>query len=243
MTVKQHYDNHLGHFYAWMIGDIQPKKNEFLNFCLRHDIVANGSGTAIDLGAGHGIQSLALSEAGFEVLAIDFNQTLLEELNQIKGDRNISTINEDMRNIANYKHINPDLVVCGGDTIAHLDSKEELSKFIADIGDVLNSKGKFIMSFRDYSQALTDTDRFIPVKSDSDRILTCYLEYFEKRIRVTDLLYQRIDGYWVQQVSSYFKIRISLQIVLNLLVYNSFEVQVQEKMNGMNIIVAQRQSL
>lgn len=240
MTVKEHYDNHLGHFYSWMTGDIQPKKNEFLNFCLSHNIVGNGSAVALDLGAGNGIQSMALAEAGFEVLAVDFNQTLLDELNQSKGDRNIVTTNDDIRNVANYKRLKPQVIVCGGDTIAHLASQEELSKMLANIGDTLNFSGKLILSFRDYSMELKDTNRFIPVKSDLDRILTCHLEYFEKSIRVSDLLHQKINGNWVQQVSSYIKIRISNPMVLDLLDFHGFAVQAEEKMGGMTILLAKR---
>lgn len=240
MTVKEHYDNHLGHFYAWMTGDIQQKKNEFLSLCQRHDITSSGSEVAIDLGAGHGIQSLALAEAGFEVLAIDFNQTLLDELNLNKGSLSISSVNEDIRNIAAYKHLSPDVIVCCGDTIAHLESKEELSQFIADFGKTLTLAGNIILSFRDYSQELTDTTRFIPVKSDHDRIFTCFLEYFDHTVRVTDLLHQKINGNWTQQVSSYFKIRLSKELIFNLLNFNDFEVTAEEKSNGMNTIVAKR---
>jgi 2-polyprenyl-3-methyl-5-hydroxy-6-metoxy-1,4-benzoquinol methylase len=36
--------------------------------------------SAIDLGAGYGIQSIALANLGFRVRAVDFNRQLLEEL-------------------------------------------------------------------------------------------------------------------------------------------------------------------
>ena len=32
MNVKKHYDNHLGNFYSWVIGDFQSKSNEQLQF-------------------------------------------------------------------------------------------------------------------------------------------------------------------------------------------------------------------
>ena len=80
MTVKEHYDNHLGFFYSWMTGDCEDKKREFTNFCKNNNIYPKESGIAVDLGAGNGIQSVALAELGFKVKAIDFNQTLLDEL-------------------------------------------------------------------------------------------------------------------------------------------------------------------
>jgi hypothetical protein len=32
MTVKEHYDQHLGNFYAWMSGDFTEKQREQKNF-------------------------------------------------------------------------------------------------------------------------------------------------------------------------------------------------------------------
>ncbi len=60
--------------------------------------------------------------------------------------------------------------MCCGDTISHLESKAEIQKLIVDSYNILQSKGKIILSFRDYSFELEDENRFIPVKSDSQRI-------------------------------------------------------------------------
>jgi hypothetical protein len=65
-----------------------------------------------------------------------------------------------------------------------------------------------LLNFRDYSAAVEDTARFIPVRSSKDRILTCVLEYFEDRIRITDLLYEKEKNSFVQYANSYYKVRI-----------------------------------
>jgi hypothetical protein len=54
--------------------------------------------------------------------------------------------------------------------------------------------------FRDYAKPLQGDVRFIHVKSDEERILTCVLEYEESFVRVTDLLYEKTDGTWTQKV-------------------------------------------
>ena len=84
MNAKEHYDNHLGHFYSWMIGDFNEKKNEFLDFCMAHKIKPTESKIAIDLGAGNGIQSVPLAELGFKVTAVDFIKLCLMNLIQEK---------------------------------------------------------------------------------------------------------------------------------------------------------------
>ena len=147
-----------------------------------------------------------------------------------------------MKNISDYQNKNPELIICCGDTITHLASEDEIGQFIKSIGTSLISKGKLILSFRDYSSELNDTMRFIPVKSDSERILTCFLEYFDKKVRVTDLLYERKENKWVQKVSSYNKVRVSKDMILAMLNKNGFSILLAETINRMITIIAQKRN-
>lgn len=240
MTVKEHYDNHLGNFYSWFTGDFDKNKNTFKQFCIENDIKPGDSRIAIDLGAGNGIQSLALAELGFKVKAVDFNNQLIAELNSKIGNLSIETENEDIRLVSKYAPLQPAVIVCFGDTLPHLDSFAEVEDSIKNCFDVLNPKGKIVLSFRDYSTELHDTNRFIPVKSDSERILTCFLEYFEDKIRVTDLLHEYENGKWVQKVSSYNKTRITQDLVVNYLTAAGFKVTLNKLENRIINIIAQK---
>ena len=51
----------------------------FKEYCIKNEIRPIASDLAIDLGEGNGIQSIALSELGFEINAIDFNDKLISE--------------------------------------------------------------------------------------------------------------------------------------------------------------------
>lgn len=70
MTVKEDYDNHLGNFYSWFAGDFDIHKDLFKKHCVDNDIKPIDSKYAIDLGAGNGIQTFALSDLGFSTFAI-----------------------------------------------------------------------------------------------------------------------------------------------------------------------------
>lgn len=240
MTVKEHYDNHLGYFYSWMSGNPEEKKDEFLTFCKTHHIFPEPTDYAIDLGAGNGIQSLALAELGYKVIAIDFNKTLLDELDAFKKDLQIEIVHDDLRKVLTYKSVNPKLIVCCGDTIAHLDSENDVFNIIGYIYKTLVQKGKAIFSFRDYSTELIDVDRFVPVKSDGERILTCFLEYSDKKIKVTDLLHERSGNGWIQKVSSYEKVRITKEMILNMLNAHGFSLVAEETMNRMISLVVEK---
>lgn len=240
MTVKDHYDKHLGNFYSWYTGDFETNMDSFKSFCIENGIKPIGSKQAIDLGAGNGIQTMALAGLGFNVKAIDFNHQLLNELKLRSHPCSVEVVNEDIRQISKYSSLHPELVVCCGDTLPHLDSFVEVRKLIEDCFGILIPKGKILLTFRDYSTALEDTNRFIPVKSDSKRILTCFLEYTEDKIRVTDLLHEYENDKWVQKVSSYFKTRITRDLVVKYLTEAGFEIRVDKLENRLITLIGQK---
>ncbi len=237
MTVKEHYDNHLGHFYSWMTGNFQARTNEFKKFLSDNYIKPTSTKIAVDLGAGHGIQSIPLAEQGFNVLAVDFNEKLLSELKSNAKDLNITAIVDDIRNVKLFAE-KPELIVCCGDTLPHLDSKKEIEAFIADIANSLTENGKVIFSFRDYSVALTGTNRFISVKSDKDKILTCVLDYENDFVNVTDLLYEKTNEGWRQKVSTYKKVRLLTSDIINFLLANELTITFNQTVNRLTTIIA-----
>ncbi|AYD48339.1 class I SAM-dependent methyltransferase [Arachidicoccus soli] len=240
MKVKAHYDTHLGKFYSWMVGDFDIKQKEQQDYFISQNVTVSDSGIALDLGAGHGLQSVSLAKIGFKVIAIDFNEQLLSELEANKSDLTIEVVSDDIRFVRNYATTNPELIVCAGDTITHLGDNFEIEQFIRDCAGILNKNGKIFLSFRDYSHPLRGDNRFIPVKSDENKILTCCLDYFDDRILVTDLLHAKTDAGWQQMVSSYYKIRINESWLIKLLKNIGFDILVHETVNRMIIIIAQK---
>lgn len=172
--------------------------------------------------------------------AVDFNSQLLSELNLRKHGLPIEIINDDIKAVLQYKIIEPELIVCCGDTLSHLDSLAEIEQLIKDIFITLKMDGKVVLTFRDYSRELEGTSRFIHVKSDPERILTCFLEYFPNKVRVTDILYEQENGQWKQKISSYEKVIISQDIIHNMLKETGFEAVINETLNRMITIIAKK---
>jgi 2-polyprenyl-3-methyl-5-hydroxy-6-metoxy-1,4-benzoquinol methylase len=240
MTVKEHYDNHLGNFYSWYTGEFDKNKDSFKAFCIDNDIKPIDSKCAIDLGAGNGIQTIALAELGFKVKAIDFNSQLIEELKSKIDNHLVEVFNDDIKLVSKYSQPQPELIVCCGDTLPHLDSFAEVRKLIQDSFDILSPDSRLILTFRDHSTELEDTNRFIPVKSDSQRILTCFIDYYPDRLRVTDLLHEYENGKWIQKISSYYKTRISRELVLGFLKDSGFKISLDTVANRMITIIGQK---
>jgi len=238
MTVKEHYDKHLGNFYSWMIGNFETRQNEFQNFLQENAIIPTSTKKAIDLGAGHGIQSVSLAKLGFKVTSVDFNEQLIEELKQNALGLDIEIVSDDIKNVNQFADKEPELIICCGDTLSHLENKKELADLIANICKTLIVKGKILFSFRDYSTELTGDNRFIPVKSDENKILTCILDYGKETVRVTDLLNEKTETGWIQKVSSYNKIRITTDQIVKLIEGNGMIIQLNKVINRMTNITA-----
>jgi len=238
MTVKEHYDRYLGSFYSWMVGDFTEKQQEQEKFFLNSNIAPNFSKIAFDLGCGHGLQAISLANLGFSVQAIDFNQQLLEELKNRISTSSIECTEAHLLEYLYAARLKPELIVCMGDTLTHLSGQDQVEELVALSSQKLERGGKLILSYRELASELTNERRFIPVRSDESRIHMCYLEYLQGYVKVFDILYERANGEWKQQVSWYPKLRIPVSLILSLFEKNNLTLIKQEIISGMTYLIA-----
>lgn len=239
MTAKEHYDTHLGNVYSWMLGDFAQKMSEQMDFFLKNGILPSGNQRAFDLGAGNGIQSVALARLGFKVNAVDFSKQLLEELTANKQTLPINRLEKDILSFLNETSDRPELIICMGDTLTHFRHYDEVQQVIHRISKLLTNRGKVVFSYRDLSVELNGTDRFFHVKSDDTRTLSCFLEYFEHHAMVHDLILEKSNGLWKQKVSCYPKLRIPVSVLKNTLQENDITVLQEEVIGGMICLTGQ----
>ena len=99
-----------------------------------------------------------------------------------------------------------------GDTLTHLPTHESVATLFREVASSLKRAGVFAATFRDYATApLRGDSRFILVRADGERVLTCFLEYADITVTVHDLLHQRENGSWQLRTSSYPKRRLAPQ--------------------------------
>lgn len=240
MNAKDHYDNHLGSFYSWMVGDFEEKSREQEIFFKENHIAPTSNKVAFDLGAGHGLQSIALSRLGLSVKSVDFNKQLLDELALRKNTFDIEIIHDDILNYVKMASDQAELIVCMGDTLTHLESLQHVSVLLSEISKHLIQRGKVIFSFRDLTTELRNEQRFIPVKSDEHKILTCFLEYFPDYVLVHDILHEKKEGKWIQKVSAYPKLRLNATAIVNLFQKHNIRLVRSKEINRMIYLIGEK---
>jgi len=241
--VKKHYDDLLARHYSWTIGiDFYEKVIEQRKLLEEFGFSSGLREVALDLGCGPGYQALALCDLGYEtVIAVDTSPTLLDEMAQFADNRPIRPILSDMRDFPKYINKDSvDAIVCMGDTITHLESKSGVLNLLQDAFCVLRSGGRLALTFRDFSVELAGTDRFIPVRSEEERIMLCALLYEPEHVVVNDLVYIRSQGEWTLHKSSYRKYRIDPSWLVGELRTIGFSVDVDATVSRMRAVVAHK---
>ncbi len=237
-SVAEHYERVLSPVYAWMAGGAEAA------------IVAGGAelealkvplvpgARVVDLGCGFGMHAIPLARAGARVLAVDTSAQLLAEFARLAGNLEIERVQDDLLSFRAHLKEKAAAVFCMGDTLTHLPEHTNLDFLVQEVAEALAPGGHVVFSFRDYSQPLLEEQRFIPVRSDERRILTCFLEYEEDTVVVHDILHERGGDAWETRVSSYRKLRLSPDRVVGSLETSGFDVRREAEARGMVRVVA-----
>lgn len=238
--VQKHYDEHLGPVYAWMHGGVEPAIEHGAAEIDRLGIARSDGGLAVDLGAGFGTHAIPLARRGYEVLAIDSCAALLDEMKSTAHGLAIETVLGDLHAFRRHLRRTPELILCMGDTLTHLGNEAAVISLIEGVSAALGAGGHLVTTFRDYSTALTAERRFIAVRSDEQRILTCFLEYTDSHVMVHDVLHEWRDAAWRMMVNAYPKLRLSPAWVVDTMERNGFTVERREGSSGLVSLVARR---
>lgn len=241
-SVAEHYDQHLGPIYTWMSGGADAARARFTALLTQLDLRPRAVGaTAVDLGCGSGFQTIPLAQAGYQVTAIDFSEALLTELARDTDNLAVRTVRADLRELERYCPTpSPEVIVCMGDTLPHLPSIDDIARVLASACQALAPNGHLLLSFRDYTVPRSGNDRFIPVRGDTDRILTCFLEYENDHVTVHDVLHTRSGNEWRLNVSAYRKTRLAPEWVRRELTKLGLELVYETAQSGTVTLAARR---
>jgi SAM-dependent methyltransferase len=239
--VAIHYETHLGPVYRWMLGDVAAAFAASEAELETLGLPAKTTGYAIDLGAGLGLHAVPLAARGYSVIAVDGYEPFLTELRSRAGALPIQTIQGDLGSFLAHIDLQAEVIVCMGDTLTHLPTVSAVESLLADVASHLTDSGLFATTFRDYlSSELRGNDRFIPVRSDEQRTLTCFLEYGVSTVTVHDLLHERDGERGRLRVSSYPKLRLSPDWVVQTLRSLGLDARLDHRPGKMPLVTARK---
>lgn len=245
-TVSEHYETLLAQHYSWMFNQSFAEKVAEQRRILE-DVLpareAEGRELALDLGAGPGFQSVALAELGFSrVVAVETSELLLKELEAHRGEHPVESVRADIRDLASIAAPGrANVILCMGDTLTHLPSKADVDQLFLSAYNTLASRGSLILTFRDLTTELHGLDRFLPIRSEGDKIMTCFLEFESpESVRVHDLIYVHGSSGWTLKKSSYPKLRLATTWVAQHLVDAGFSISVERPVGRLQLIAAKK---
>jgi SAM-dependent methyltransferase len=239
-SINEHYEHHLGPVYLWMAGGpdvaLQTGRAEIEALALP---MGPGS-SVVDLGAGFGMHAIPIAQTGGCVVAVDSSALMLRTLQELGAGLPIIAVCSDLLDFPGHLRAAPDVVLCMGDTITHLPDAQAVASLVRKAAAALKRGGVFVVSMRDYSHPLRGQQRFIPVRSDERRLLTCFLEYEATSVVVYDILQELTDAGWTTRVSHYRKLRLAPDRLAAEMKASGLEVRIEAGVGGMVRLVASK---
>jgi SAM-dependent methyltransferase len=232
-TITDHYETLLARRYVWMLGGAEAARASNDALADRLGLTSPSSARALDLGGGPGFFAVALARRGFSVDLVDTSAHLLEHAARDAGELPVRTHVADLREFLAAADPGYRLITCLGDTLTHLPHRDDVAAVFRHTRERLAPGGELILTYRDLSHPLEGIDRFLPVRSDADRIFTCFLEHGGDHVQVTDIVYEREAEGWSLHKSTYRKRVLPRAWVENTLTDLGFAVEIEATPTGM----------
>lgn len=134
-------------------------------------IINSGVKTAIDIGCGTGVDSIALAKLGLEVSAFDPSEEMIKKSknNAEKYSSKISFCNEGINGIAKLQDKKADLIISLGNTFANIEPGE-LDCGIRNMFEHLNEKGMAVIQMLNYENPEYEGSSIININETSGEL-------------------------------------------------------------------------
>jgi len=166
-----------------------------------------------DLGCGTGTVALELSKRGYDVIAIDSNETMLMMAREKAFEQNDSTVLFLCQNIIDFElYGTVDVIYSTLDTINYITDEKDINTFFKWVRNYLNFDGLFIFDINSqykFDEILNNKtfvydfeDMFCTWETQYDDESKEYCHYLTYFIKQSDGKYERFDNTQVQRYYS-----------------------------------------
>ncbi len=163
-----------------------------------------GITTALDAGAGTGFHSLLLGQLGVHMMAMDVSNKMLERVKAHAKDLHlkidiVESTFQDMPHRLNKKF---DAVVCMGNSLPHLLTREELVQSLKNFSAVLRPGGILFIQILNYARILTSRERIQSVKEAGAITFVRFYEFHEESVVFNILRLKKKEGRLIHKLDS-----------------------------------------
>ncbi|MFZ7119621.1 MAG: class I SAM-dependent methyltransferase [Eubacteriaceae bacterium] len=141
---------------------IFPVGKEQMNFIENN--IGNQPKKVLDIACGTGGYSIELAKKGYDVTAVDLDFQMIQKIIN-KADSLELKINVLQGNMLELKEIandNYDLAFCIGNSLVHLNNKEEIELFLRGIKTLLKKDSKLIIQIINYDRIISQHIKSLP---------------------------------------------------------------------------------
>lgn len=167
--ISKYYD------YIFPTGDAQ------LN--LIKEIAGQPPKNILDIACGSGGYSKQLSDIGYNITAIDANETMIEKLKEKD-----SSIEAHLMNMLDIDRLNNnyDFLFCIGNSMVHLDNQKEMLDFLNKCKERLNQGGRLLIQIVNYDRILINDVKRLPTieNTEVDLVFERNYEYLPEEHKI-----------------------------------------------------------
>ena len=127
--------------------------------------------TALDAGAGTGVHSILLAQAGINVTAVDISREMLKLLSLHAKEKKVSvkTIKSDFLDLSNKVNYKFDSVFCMGNSLAHAKTGAELRKILSNFHSLLKPNGILFLQILNYDRIILKREIIQSIKESNGK--------------------------------------------------------------------------
>ncbi len=151
---------------------------------------------AVDAGCGTGFHSFLLTQLGVDVTAVDVSEAMLRKLSERAAALNVQVhiVRTDFRSLASALQQKYDAVFCLGNTLAHLQSEEELRAALTNFSSVIVPGGCLFLQVVNFERILASRQRIQSVRERDDKVFVRFYDFEPTKIRFNILTLERHEG-------------------------------------------------
>lgn len=164
MELAQEQYNTISHYYEILYSgfDLIQFRNEFIQQFKNYLDELPENAKICDCSCGNGHQAIALKEAGFEVVATDISDEMINLTLKNAKDSNVEIPTKRMswRELPDCYTGEFDSVFCWGNSISHSLSKQEMVENLTAMYKTLKTRGKLFIETRNWDKLVRTKQRY-----------------------------------------------------------------------------------